>query len=98
MPTCGGPEEALPYLTPIDPRLVTLMGGLQCGVGDSHAMEKPFPATPFPPPSVCTIAHLYSESSQCIRIVPVILFLLHNGNRYFLEMRYLLYAQHYYFE
>ncbi|KAJ8728910.1 hypothetical protein PYW07_006606 [Mythimna separata] len=43
--TGGGTAENLPALTPIDQRLVAVMGGLQFAAGDSHVAANPFPST-----------------------------------------------------
>lgn len=43
--TGGGSADNLPELTPIDQRLVAVMGGLQFAAGDSHVAANPFPST-----------------------------------------------------
>lgn len=39
--TGGGPAEALPPLTPMDKKLVDVMGGMEFAAGDSHVAINP---------------------------------------------------------
>lgn len=43
--TGGGTGDNLPVLSPIDQRLVAVMGGIDFAAGDRHLAVDPFPST-----------------------------------------------------